>query len=95
MSRFEESLQLAQEKYLNTQQEVTENKPGEKTNQIFKEKGGSLFNEPEKKKPGIFTRMKDAATGAASKLSNMHNSCLLYTSPSPRDQRGSRMPSSA
>ena len=23
------------------------------------------------------------------------NSCLLYTSPSPRDQRGSRMPSSA
>ena len=26
--------------------------------------------------------------------SNEHN-CLLYTSPSPRDQRGSRMPSSA
>ena len=25
----------------------------------------------------------------------MANSCLLYTSPSPRDQRGSRMPSSA
>ena len=24
-----------------------------------------------------------------------HDSCLLYTSPSPRDQRGSRMPSSA
>ena len=24
-----------------------------------------------------------------------HNCCLLYTSPSPRDQRGSRMPSSA
>ena len=23
------------------------------------------------------------------------NACLLYTSPSPRDQRGSRMPSSA
>ena len=23
------------------------------------------------------------------------SSCLLYTSPSPRDQRGSRMPSSA
>ena len=29
-----------------------------------------------------------AATGHA-------NPCLLYTSPSPRDQRGSRMPSSA
>ena len=24
-----------------------------------------------------------------------HQACLLYTSPSPRDQRGSRMPSSA
>ena len=24
-----------------------------------------------------------------------HGTCLLYTSPSPRDQRGSRMPSSA
>ena len=27
--------------------------------------------------------------------SNSNSSCLLYTSPSPRDQRGSRMPSSA
>ena len=26
---------------------------------------------------------------------NINVSCLLYTSPSPRDQRGSRMPSSA
>ena len=25
----------------------------------------------------------------------LYRSCLLYTSPSPRDQRGSRMPSSA
>ena len=25
----------------------------------------------------------------------IYNDCLLYTSPSPRDQRGSRMPSSA
>ena len=25
----------------------------------------------------------------------LHEGCLLYTSPSPRDQRGSRMPSSA
>ena len=30
------------------------------------------------------------------KKHNMKNiACLLYTSPSPRDQRGSRMPSSA
>ena len=31
-------------------------------------------------------------TGANDRL---HSICLLYTSPSPRDQRGSRMPSSA
>ena len=28
-------------------------------------------------------------------LRALYNNCLLYTSPSPRDQRGSRMPSSA
>ena len=28
-------------------------------------------------------------------FSKQHEGCLLYTSPSPRDQRGSRMPSSA
>ena len=28
-------------------------------------------------------------------LEKMESLCLLYTSPSPRDQRGSRMPSSA
>ena len=32
--------------------------------------------------------------GDSSSLLHM-NTCLLYTSPSPRDQRGSRMPSSA
>ena len=26
---------------------------------------------------------------------HVYRACLLYTSPSPRDQRGSRMPSSA
>ena len=30
-----------------------------------------------------------------SKCANVGLGCLLYTSPSPRDQRGSRMPSSA
>ena len=29
------------------------------------------------------------------KQKNLEMICLLYTSPSPRDQRGSRMPSSA
>ena len=31
----------------------------------------------------------------SAKLDDPHNFCLLYTSPNPRDQRGSRMPSSA
>ena len=36
----------------------------------------------------------DGYTRATGKMS-MVIACLLYTSPSPRDQRGSRMPSSA
>ena len=31
----------------------------------------------------------------ANAIINLKEACLLYTSPSPRDQRGSRMPSSA
>ena len=33
--------------------------------------------------------------GAAEFRKGIASGCLLYTSPSPRDQRGSRMPSSA
>ena len=33
--------------------------------------------------------------GAGDELQGIKKGCLLYTSPSPRDQRGSRMPSSA
>ena len=33
--------------------------------------------------------------GAASSSVEQSNACLLYTSPSPRDKRQSRMPSSA
>ena len=35
------------------------------------------------------------AIGFLNALGYAGNACLLYTSPSPRDQRGSRMPSSA
>ena len=35
------------------------------------------------------------AENLAKKLNAQHNTCLLYTSPSPRDKRQSRMPSSA
>ena len=40
--------------------------------------------------------IEDIEISSPSKLSAIQcKYCLLYTSPSPRDQRGSRMPSSA
>ena len=36
-----------------------------------------------------------SAVGWETLLNRKGTTCLLYTSPSPRDQRGSRMPSSA
>ena len=39
--------------------------------------------------------MKAEAADKDSVMQIRADSCLLYTSPSPRDQRGSRMPSSA
>ena len=38
--------------------------------------------------------MKNISPSKAARERGM-DACLLYTSPSPRDQRGSRMPSSA
>ena len=38
---------------------------------------------------------KNAAAALIESIARSTSSCLLYTSPSPRDQRGSRMPSSA
>ena len=35
------------------------------------------------------------AKAAQASAQALNQACLLYTSPSPRDQRGSRMPSSA
>ena len=40
-------------------------------------------------------KFKTYGCGSAIASSTMFVDCLLYTSPSPRDQRGSRMPSSA
>ena len=42
---------------------------------------------------GVAAGSADAARYGT--LDDAYNCCLLYTSPSPRDQRGSRMPSSA
>ena len=54
-------------------------------------------------KDGAVSAMKGVAFGVDHNLKIFdltheippYNICLLYTSPSPRDQRGSRMPSSA
>ena len=51
----------------------------------------------EGKKP-VIAKVHGAAYAAGCQLvasCDLAYSCLLYTSPSPRDQRGSRMPSSA
>ena len=42
------------------------------------------------------SKWTDAITDATNRTTpTIYNSCLLYTSPSPRDKRQSRMPSSA
>ena len=43
----------------------------------------------------LFLILKKLGYSWAEKLYHLSYGCLLYTSPSPRDQRGSRMPSSA
>ena len=54
------------------------------------------------KLPGVTTQRIAGGGGAATRvlvkkgdITVKIETCLLYTSPSPRDQRGSRMPSSA
>ena len=48
----------------------------------------------------VLTGASEKSSVESSKICQRHpgflySTCLLYTSPSPRDQRGSRMPSSA
>ena len=43
--------------------------------------------------PWILDRLE--ASGVFNQISTVSSTCLLYTSPSPRDISGSRMPSSA
>ena len=44
---------------------------------------------------GVGSRAAIAAQDDAIATAGFPEICLLYTSPSPRDQRGTRMPSSA
>ena len=55
---------------------------------------------PEATKPQIREAVEQIFGVRVTKVNTLNRkgkrkSCLLYTSPSPRDQRGSRMPSSA
>ena len=59
---------------------------------------GWFANMPQSKIDGIYAGLEEALDVGFALLENGNSSldaCLLYTSPSPRDQRGSRMPSSA
>ena len=58
---------------------------------------GNGFSEIEKQlaQTQIISRAVYPGSELATSKWIKENSCLLYTSPSPRDQRGSRMPSSA
>ena len=49
----------------------------------------------ELKKNASLDEIKQKATSLENKPSSFRDSCLLYTSPSPRDLSTSRMPSSA
>ena len=42
-----------------------------------------------------YAQIRSVAENIRDGLCKYLDGCLLYTSPSPRDQRGSRMPSSA
>ena len=44
---------------------------------------------------GCFENSDDARTEIFEYIEGYYNTCLLYTSPSPRDRQKSRMPSSA
>ena len=55
---------------------------------------GAWIREIKKKERDAVSGQK-AAEREHKALVRQAESCLLYTSPSPRDQRGSRMPSSA
>ena len=72
----------------------------------FNKTKGYGFIEPEEGDKDVFVHisavknsgMDDLEEGQELEFEIVENNgktCLLYTSPSPRDQRGSRMPSSA
>ena len=61
--------------------------------QEFPRVRGHVFGAFRECSADVHALLHETATAAAAR--EWRESCLLYTSPSPRDQRGSRMPSSA
>ena len=58
-------------------------------------KAGQYAYRDRRQKKRVFRVLWIARINAGAREFGLTYSCLLYTSPSPRDQRGSRMPSSA
>lgn len=69
MLQFEQYLQRARDKYLNIK-EKKQPLAGNKTNNIFQEQGGDLFDQSTSKKPGMFSRIAGGVARGAQKLSN-------------------------
>ena len=76
------------QKYIALQSQHIKERRAQFGGRLYLEMGGKLFDDMHASRvlPG-FT--------PDNKILMLESICLLYTSPSPRDQRGSRMPSSA
>ena len=69
-----------------------------KIEQVFVKDNSSFFNQEDFERRLYLTRKKVSnhlRVNSELDEADLFYICLLYTSPSPRDQRGSRMPSSA
>ena len=62
---------------------------------LFPEEYGRLFRTPEKCKEEAEEKVEEHSEEVKKERNKRDKSCLLYTSPSPRDGLLSRMPSSA
>ena len=62
--------------------------------ETFGQSFGSMSKEIAKDMTGALTKVDEKVSVFNQQVSELNN-CLLYTSPSPRDEKVSRMPSSA
>ena len=85
--------------WLSKHMQIIETHPKKPQDKIQSTQTNQFANEIEKKEHITISQELDSVIKVnrilSAELAAMNNNCLLYTSPSPRDQRGSRMPSSA